>query len=85
MEMPQLVTLVEPLFNQLTVFDPRFPHGVRPVHGTRDPMTSRLVLHGEGAARAGAVVAAGSFGCMTLLTPTEHAGPGPRCCHVGAM
>lgn len=60
MEMPQLVTLVEPLFNQLTVFDPRFPHGVRPVHGTRDPMKSRLVLHGEGGAQAGAVVAAGS-------------------------
>lgn len=33
-------------FNQLTVFDPRFPHGVTEVKGTRDPMDSRLVIHG---------------------------------------
>lgn len=24
----------------------RFPHGVRPVHGVRDPLKARLVLHG---------------------------------------
>jgi hypothetical protein len=30
-EFADLVTLVEPLFNRLTVFDPRFPHGVRQV------------------------------------------------------
>jgi Rps23 Pro-64 3,4-dihydroxylase Tpa1-like proline 4-hydroxylase len=46
LELPQLLTLVEPHFGQLTVFDPRFPHGVRPVHGTKDPQRSRLVLHG---------------------------------------
>ncbi len=27
--------------------DPRFPHGVREVHGTKDPREGRLVLHGE--------------------------------------
>lgn len=40
------MTLVPPLFNRLTVFDPRYPHGVRAVEGTRDPMKARLVLHG---------------------------------------
>ncbi len=40
------VTLVEPRFNRLTVFDGRYPHGVRPVEGTRDPLRARLVLHG---------------------------------------
>lgn len=33
-------------FNQLTVFDPRFPHGVTEVKGTRDPLKSRIVMHG---------------------------------------
>jgi hypothetical protein len=42
------------------VFDPRFPHGVRPVAGTRDPQQGRLVLHGEGTAAAACAVAAGS-------------------------
>ncbi len=32
--------------NQLTLFDPRFPHGVSEVKGTRDPLKSRLVIHG---------------------------------------
>lgn len=45
-ERKQLMTLVEPHFNQLTVFDPRVPHGVRPVRGTRDPREARVVLHG---------------------------------------
>lgn len=33
-------------FNQLTIFDPRFPHGVTEVKGTRDPLQARLVIHG---------------------------------------
>ncbi|CAM9206107.1 unnamed protein product, partial [Phaeothamnion confervicola] len=41
-----LVDEVEPRFNRLTLFDPRVPHGVRPVRGTRDPLRGRLVLHG---------------------------------------
>lgn len=45
-ERSQLMTLVEPHFNQLTVFDPRVPHGVRRVSGTRDPREARVVLHG---------------------------------------
>lgn len=32
--------------NQLVIFDPRFPHGVTEVKGTRDPLKSRLVMHG---------------------------------------
>ena len=40
------VSLVQPHFNRLTVFDGRYPHGVRPVEGTRDPLKARLVLHG---------------------------------------
>lgn len=47
LELGDLVNLIEPQFNQLTVFDPRFPHGVRQVSGTRDPRQARLVLHGE--------------------------------------
>ncbi|MEW5302461.1 MAG: hypothetical protein WDW36_005243 [Sanguina aurantia] len=46
LEHKELMNQVEPLFNRLTVFDPRFPHGVRPVHGVRDPLKARLVLHG---------------------------------------
>ncbi|GAX82162.1 hypothetical protein CEUSTIGMA_g9590.t1 [Chlamydomonas eustigma] len=46
LEQQQLVQLVEPKFNRLTVFDPRFPHGVKAVSGTRDPREARLVLHG---------------------------------------
>ncbi|CAL8462666.1 g2199 [Coccomyxa elongata] len=45
-ELKDMVTLVEPRFNRLTVFDGRYPHGVRPVEGTRDPLRARLVLHG---------------------------------------
>jgi len=33
-------------FNQLLVFDPRIPHGVRRVEGTKDPREARIVLHG---------------------------------------
>jgi hypothetical protein len=42
----ELVRAIEPKFNRLTVFDPRIPHGVRPVSGTRDPREGRLVIHG---------------------------------------
>jgi hypothetical protein len=45
-EEAELVRAVEPKFGRLTTFDPRIPHGVRPVTGTRDPREGRLVIHG---------------------------------------
>ena len=42
----ELVRAVEPRFGRLVVFDPRIPHGVRVVEGTRDPREGRLVIHG---------------------------------------
>ncbi|KAJ1636217.1 hypothetical protein T492DRAFT_405027 [Pavlovales sp. CCMP2436] len=45
-EQASMFELVEPKFNRLTVFDPRIPHGVKEVRGTRDPIKARLVLHG---------------------------------------
>ncbi len=45
-EEPDLVREVAPRMGQLTVFDPRLPHGVREVRGTRDPRQGRLVIHG---------------------------------------
>jgi hypothetical protein len=42
----ELVRAVEPRFDRLIVFDPRVPHGVRPVTGTQDPREGRLVIHG---------------------------------------
>lgn len=45
-EEPDLVRAIEPKFGRLTVFDPRIPHGVREVTGTRDPREGRLVIHG---------------------------------------
>jgi hypothetical protein len=33
-------------FNQLTVFDPRYPHGVERVQGVESVLESRLVIHG---------------------------------------
>jgi hypothetical protein len=42
----ELLRAVEPRFDRLVVFDPRIPHGVRPVTGTRDPREGRLVIHG---------------------------------------
>jgi hypothetical protein len=45
-ESAQLVDLVSPDFNRLTVFDARFPHGVRVVEGVSDPRAARVVLHG---------------------------------------
>jgi len=46
LEEGEFIHTVEPFFNRLTVFDPRFPHGVREVRGTKDPMKGRLVVHG---------------------------------------
>jgi len=45
-EYPSFVDIIPSLLNQLVVFDPRFPHGVTEVKGTRDPLKSRLVMHG---------------------------------------
>jgi hypothetical protein len=45
-EQGDLVRAIEPRFGRLTVFDPRIPHGVREVTGTRDPREGRLVIHG---------------------------------------
>lgn len=42
----ELIRAIEPKFGRLTVFDPRFPHGVRQVTGTHDPREGRLVIHG---------------------------------------
>jgi hypothetical protein len=45
-EQRDLIREIEPRFGRLTVFDPRIPHGVREVTGTRDPREGRLVIHG---------------------------------------
>ena len=45
-EYQNFVERIESKMNQLIVFDPRFPHGVTEVKGTRDPLKSRLVIHG---------------------------------------
>ncbi len=45
-EEPDVLRSVEPRFGRLVVFDPRIPHGVRPVTGTVDPREGRLVIHG---------------------------------------
>jgi hypothetical protein len=45
-EEPHVVRSIEPKFDRLVVFDPRVPHGVRPVTGTLDPREGRLVIHG---------------------------------------
>ena len=41
-----IFSVFEPRFNQLLLFDPRVPHGVRLVRGTQDPREGRLVLTG---------------------------------------
>ena len=46
MELDDISIQIPPHFNALTVFDPRIPHGVRPVHGVHDPRQGRLVIHG---------------------------------------
>ncbi len=45
-EQEQLLDTLAPRFNNLIVFDPRFPHGVTPVKGPQDPLDGRLVLQG---------------------------------------
>lgn len=45
-EYKSFVDRIPAQFNQLVVFDPRFPHGVTEVKGTRDPQKARLVIHG---------------------------------------
>jgi hypothetical protein len=46
LEQHDIVQSVPALFNRLTVFDPRIPHGVRPIEGVRDLLEGRLVIHG---------------------------------------
>jgi len=46
LEQNQIMTKVPARFNQLTVFDPRVPHGVARVDGTMNPLEGRLVIHG---------------------------------------
>jgi hypothetical protein len=46
LEEQDIVTEVPALFNRLTVFDPRIPHGVRRVEGVQDVLKGRLVIHG---------------------------------------
>lgn len=45
-EFGSFVDIIPSLMNQLIIFDPRFPHGVTEVKGNRDPLKSRLVVHG---------------------------------------
>ena len=46
LEEQDILTEIPPIFNRLTVFDPRIPHGVREVEGVRDLTEGRLVIHG---------------------------------------
>eukprot|EP01041_Mallomonas_annulata_P010931 gene10931-22822_t len=46
LEVTNLFEFYPPTFGRLIMFDPRIPHGVTTVHGTRDPRYGRLVLHG---------------------------------------
>ena len=45
-EEKDLLIRIPPKFNQLTIFDPRYPHGVARVDGVEDILQSRLVIHG---------------------------------------
>jgi len=45
-ELASFIDRVPALMNRLTVFDPRYPHGVTEVRGTQDPLEGRLVIHG---------------------------------------
>ncbi len=45
-EYKSFVDLIPSRMNQLVLFDPRYPHGVTEVKGTRDPLKGRLVIHG---------------------------------------
>ena len=46
LEAENIFTSVPALFNRLTVFDPRIPHGVREVRGVNDVLEGRIVIHG---------------------------------------
>ncbi|HUJ59488.1 MAG TPA: 2OG-Fe(II) oxygenase [Kofleriaceae bacterium] len=46
LEQGDIVRAIAPEFGRLIAFDPRIPHGVRAVTGTRDPRAGRLVIHG---------------------------------------
>ncbi len=46
LELSDLFEVIEPAFGRLTVFDAKLPHAVRRVEGTRDPLHSRVALHG---------------------------------------
>lgn len=45
-ELNSFIDRIPAQMNRLTVFDPRYPHGVTEVRGTKDPMEARLVIHG---------------------------------------
>ena len=45
-EQAQFFQKIEPQFNRLTVFDPRYPHGVQQIKGEENLLASRLVIHG---------------------------------------
>lgn len=45
-ETSDLFHRVAPHFNQLAVFDPRYPHGVETVEGVHDLLQGRVVIHG---------------------------------------
>lgn len=45
-ELSDVLNLIPPKFNRMTVFDPRIPHGVRTVEGVTEPREGRVVLHG---------------------------------------
>jgi hypothetical protein len=45
-ESSELLIRLPSRFNELLVFDPRIPHRVSEVRGTRDPREGRLVMHG---------------------------------------
>jgi hypothetical protein len=45
-ESKQLLLKIQPEQNRLSVFDPRYPHGVTRVNGVDDLLDARLVIHG---------------------------------------
>ena len=45
-ESADFIEKLAPEFNQLTLFDPRYPHGVERVLGVESLIESRLVIHG---------------------------------------
>lgn len=42
----QIFKKIPPRFNQLLIFDPRVPHSVQQIRGTRNLVEGRLVIHG---------------------------------------